>query len=169
MRAFLYIFLGLFHLLLNASDKPFALNIEWSGYKARAVSAPKVVSGKPYNGKKVVRIEAVAAGKYQGAVGKFVPPVDFTQYSAMEFYIRHNIGRRAMAIHLDGKTGKINSNFSAAANEKWSKVVIPLDKDSFKAQRGNTVNFSEMYEMRITPFSYFIEKIICEKRCIYLK
>ena len=37
---------------------------------------------------------------------KFVPPVDFSKYSAMEFYIRHNIGRRAMAILLDGKTGE---------------------------------------------------------------
>ena len=136
-----------------AAEKAFEPVIEWSGYKARAVTSPQVTSGKPYNGKKVVRIEAVAAGKYQGAVGKFVPPVDFSRYSAMEFYIRHNIGRRAMAILLDGKTGKINSSFSAAASEKWSKVVIPLDKDSFKAQRGNTVNFSEMYEMRIAPFA----------------
>ena len=158
MKKFLTVLCCSIVFILLAAEKSFEPVIEWSGYKARAVSAPQVVSCKPYNGKKVVRIEAVAAGKYQGAVGKFVPPVDFSRYSAMEFYIRHNIGRRAMAIHLDGKTGKINSNFSAAANEKWSKVVIPLDKDSFKAQRGNTVNFSEMYEMRITPFSYMDAK-----------
>ena len=106
-----------------AAEKAFEPVIEWSGYKARAVTSPQVTSGKPYNGKKVVRIEAVAAGKYQGALGKFVPPVDFSKYSAMEFYIRHNIGRRAMAILLDGKTGKINCNFSAAATVVLLRIV----------------------------------------------
>ena len=64
MRLLAYIILSLSALVLNGADKPFLPVIEWSGYQAKAIAAPVVKEGTPYNGKKVVRIEAVASGKY---------------------------------------------------------------------------------------------------------
>ncbi|MBR7144203.1 MAG: hypothetical protein IKD10_04605, partial [Lentisphaeria bacterium] len=89
MRFFAYIILSFTALTLGAVDKPFAPAIEWSGYQAKAISAPEVSAVKGPNGKNAVHIEATASGKYQGAVGKFTPPVDFGKYSAIEFYVRH--------------------------------------------------------------------------------
>ncbi len=153
MRFLAYLILSLATLTVNAADKPFAPVIEWSGYQAKAVSAPEVSAVKGPGGKNAVHIEATAAGKYQGAVGKFTPPVDFGKYSAIEFYVRHNISGKGMTIFLESQTGRVHGKFASGKGQKWSKVVIPLDKDSFTAQRGNTVTFSETHSMRITPYA----------------
>ena len=153
MRFLAYIILSFTALTLGAVDKPFAPVIEWSGYQAKAVSAPKVSAVKGPHGKNAVRIEATSAGKYQGAIGKFTPPVDFGKYSAIEFYVRHNISGKGMTIFLESQTGRVHGKFASGKGQKWSKVVIPLDKDSFTAQRGNTVTFSETHSMRITPYA----------------
>ena len=157
MRFFACFIFCLSTLIINAADKPFLPAVEWSGYQAKAVSAPKVSAVKGPHGKNAVRIEATSAGKYQGAIGKFTPPVDFSKYSAVEFYVRHNISGKGMAIFLESQTGKVHGKF-AAGGKNWSKVVIPLDKDSFTAQRGNTVTFSETHTMRITPYANMSSK-----------
>ena len=54
MRSLAYIILCLSVLVVNAADKPFMPVIEWAGYQAKAIAAPEVKAGSPYNGKKVV-------------------------------------------------------------------------------------------------------------------
>ena len=63
MRILAYFILSLAALTVNAVDKPFAPVIEWSGYQAKAVSAPKVTAVKGPGGKNAVHIDPMF---YQG-------------------------------------------------------------------------------------------------------
>ena len=133
------------------------LAIQWEGYKgSKAVAAPKVSEVKGPEGGPAVRIEAVAKGNYQGALGKLAEPVDFSKFGALEFSIRHNLGgkngKASMVLRTSGKAGHNHCNFVVSA-KGWSKVVIPLDATSFTAQRGNSVNLLGINEMRIYPFA----------------
>ena len=148
-------------LTVYAAEKPFSPGIVWSGYKGKAVATPSVSSVKGPDGKSAVRIEAQSDSKYQGALGTFEPLVDFSKYSAVEFYIRHNIHTRkggcSMVFMAKGPQGNIHCQF-VTPSPNWSKVSIPLDRSSFSAQRGNSVNLTMMETMRIYPFANMDKK-----------
>ena len=133
------------------------LAIQWEGYKGnKAVTAPEVSEVKGPEGGPAVRIEAVAQGNYQGALGKLAEPVDFSKFGALEFSIRHNLGGKSgkcsMVLQLNGKAGNSHCNFVTSA-KNWNKVMIPLDATGFTAQRGRKVNLVDISEIRIYPYA----------------
>ena len=135
--------------------KPLA--VQWEGYRGgKAAAAPRVSEVKGPEGAPAVRIEAVAEGNYQGALGKLAEPVDFGKFDALEFSVRHNLGGKngkcGMVLLISGKAGRSHCSFVASAGN-WSKVVIPLDATGFTAQRGNSVNFTGIARIRIYPYA----------------
>ena len=161
MQKLLCLFAAAFMMLTAAAEAVLTPQIVWSGYKGKAVAAPSVSSVKGPDGKSAVRIEAQSDSKYQGALGTFEPLVDFSKYSAVEFYIRHNIHTRkggcSMVFMAKGPQGNIHCQF-VTPSPNWSKVSIPLDRSSFAAQRGNSVNLTMMETMRIYPFANMDKK-----------
>ncbi len=128
----------------------------WEGYKAKAVAAPKTGAAKGPSGQAAVRIEATAKGNFQGAVAHFAAPVDFSQYAALEFWMRHGItqkngGKLSLVMHVQGDFGRSHCSFSVPSSD-WSRVEIPLDKASFTPQRGNSVNLAGVASLRIYPY-----------------
>ena len=77
---------------LWGGEGPVSPSLRWEGYKGKAVAAPKVSAVKGPEGLDGVRIEAVADGVYQGALGTFAAPVDLSRFGALEFFILQNMG-----------------------------------------------------------------------------
>ncbi|NMA21746.1 MAG: discoidin domain-containing protein, partial [Lentisphaerae bacterium] len=140
-------------LLVLTATEISALDIQWSGYQAKAPSAPTVSEISLPNQTRGARIEASSDGAYQGAVGTLAKPVNLEDFRLIEFSIRHNItsGKISFSIMLFCKPGMVHGRFTVPTSQ-WNQVSIPLDVSSFSGRRDTSVIFGELSSIRITPF-----------------
>lgn len=146
------------------ADTPtvFYPDIRFSGYKAKAETPPAITPIKVAHRKNPFRVECTAKGPWQGVVGKFAAPVNLDEYSSFEFSVRHNMnkeykGKLSLVIQFKGKNGRITCVPVTNSND-WRNISVALDKSSFSADSGNSVNMKAIGEFRIYPYAAFNDK-----------
>ena len=151
-------------LLYAGTPTVFYPDIRFSGYKAKAETPPAITPIKVAHRKNPFRVECTAKGPWQGVVGKFAAPVNLDEYSSFEFSVRHNMnkeykGKLSLVIQFKGKNGRITCVPVTNSND-WRNISVALDKSSFSADSGNSVNMKAIGEFRIYPYAAFNDKIM---------
>ena len=138
------------------------IDITWSGTRGQAKEPPRIKETSTPDGKKAVKAEPSAKGKWQGISGVLDQVYDLGQYSAIAFKFRQKIwGGRKMHVVLriepDQKANKnlfVYCNFQSGPGGKWQEHIIPFDPAAWKSSdKSAKPVFSSAAGISLYPFS----------------